>query len=426
MVVIDSITYNDNIDWDQNADGLGYSLALIDHTQDNYQPSAWASQIPLFETTPGAINNFCTQISNNAIVADISCNQIDDGFITTQITGGTPPFTYNWNNGLTTSTITNLSPATYTVTITDFYNCPYVETFNINEPTKLSASTTSTDETLYQASDGTASINVAGGIAPYSYNWSNGSTTATVNNLSPGNYVVNAYDANGCLLNKSVLIAGISCTPLSVNVAVHNETCIGQSDGLLIASNLTNGTPPYSILWSTGSTGTVANILTSGSYALNITDNNGCPFQENFLIEADNIIDVSFNINNVSSANLTDGSIQTVLPNGAGPYSYNWSTGSINQNLNNVGEGIYSVTVSDANGCSEFFNQLIIKNSCVPSIINPNIASQVYQVARFIKSNGIVNINENVSFKAGDYIELENDFEVIIGAEFEATIDGCE
>jgi len=428
-IVIDSVLYNDNIDWDQNADGLGYSLALIDYIQDNGQPTAWASQATNYEITPGVVNNFCEPINNNPVIADISCSGTNDGFIANQVTGGTEPFNYSWSNGANTSIVNNLQPGTYTLTVSDFYNCPYTETINITEPSVLSASINFTDETLYNANDGNASILVSGGATPYTYNWSNGATTPTVNNLSPGNHSVNVLDANGCDINKSVVIGGISCTPLSVNVTVNNETCVGQSDGLLIAGNFSNGMPPYSILWSTGITGTVANNLTSGSYQLTITDALGCPYQNNYTIEADNIIDVSFNINNVSSSNLTDGSIQTVLPNGAGPYNYSWSTSAINQNLNNVGEGVYSVTVSDTNGCSKFFDQLIVGNSCIPSIVqqnNPIIASQSYKVALFIQSNGMVNANEQVSFKAGNYIELTDSFEVTIDAEFEAMIDGCE
>lgn len=87
------------------------------------------------------------------------------------------------------------------------------------------------------------------------------------------------------------------------------------------------------------------------------------------------------------------------------------------------------VTVFDSNGCSEFFDQLVVDNGCIDSIVHQNnlpISSQTYRVAQFIQSNCIVGVNEQVSFKAGNYIELTNDFEVMQGAAFEATIDGCQ
>lgn len=97
--------------------------------------------------------------------------------------------------------------------------------------------------------------------------------------------------------------------------------------------------------------------------------------------------------------------------------------------MTNVGEGIYSVSIIDVNNCSTSFNQLIIDSDCVAFIVQQNntvISTQVYQVAQYIQSNGIVTINQSVNYYAGDYIELTNDFEVIQGAEFEAKIGGCQ
>jgi|GEM_PF-4568493 len=73
---------------------------------------------------------------------------------------------------------------------------------------------------------------------------------------------------------------------------------------------------------------------------------------------------------------------------GAAPYAFSWSNETTNQNLTNVGQGNYNVTITDANGCSEFFDQLTVENDCKPSIIqvtNPAISSQVFQVAQFIQ-----------------------------------------
>jgi len=137
----------------------------------------------------------------------------------------------------------------------------------------------------------------------------------------------------------------------------------------------------------------------------------------------------AFNVNNVSSANISDGAIGVTPSGGIAPYSFSWSTGATSQNLTNISEGTYSVTITDANNCIEFFDQLIVSNDCINSIIQqdrPPLSSQVYKVASFIQSNGTINSNTQVSFKAGDYIELNNDFDVIQGAEFIAEIEGCQ
>jgi len=103
--VLDSVRYNDNIDWTQAADGDGFSLALLDYNLNNEKPTSWNRQISNHKTTPGKANVFCTSIEANAVVANISCNNATDGFISINPSGGTAPFTYVWNNGSTSQTI---------------------------------------------------------------------------------------------------------------------------------------------------------------------------------------------------------------------------------------------------------------------------------------------------------------------------------
>jgi len=348
---LDNVIYDDASPWQINADGAGSSLALIDATADNNQAANWGIQnIP---ATPKAENTFCSGLLTfNTNEVNISCNGINDGFITGNASGGNAPYTYQWTNGATSNTISNLTAGTYTLTLTDAYNCAYIQSYQITEPNALTTNISSTDQSYYQTNDGTANVNVSGGTMPYTYNWSNGAATASVSNLAPGNYSVTVMDAQGCQIVEQFTIMAISCTP----------------------------------------------------------------------------VQAAFTITNESGTNVNDGSIMVSPSGGTAPYTYNWSTGASSQNLSNVDTGNYSVTVTDANGCFEFFDQLVVANDCIASIVHQNnavIASQIYQVGQFIQSNGIVNANEQVSFKAGDYIELTNDFEIIHGAEFEAVIDGC-
>jgi len=580
--IIDTLRYDDILPWDTIPDNGKYSLALIDATIDNSLAVSWGSQA--IYTTPKAENVFCDgSLTFTLTLANVSCNAANDGFITGNALGGNAPYTYQWDNGSNNNTISNLAPGNYTLTLKDNYGCTFINSYQITEPVALSVTVNTTDETYYLTNDGTATINVLGGVFPYTYSWSNGDTNSSITNLSPGNYSVNVVDATGCPFTESITIQAIECNTLtatisktdqtyyqtnngtatvnalgsvapytyswsnggtnssinnlspdsysvnilsatgcslsesisietvdcsvltasvtktdqtyyqindgtaivnvlggvapytyswsngansaslnnlvpgnysidvidaigcpvsetfaidpifcnalSVDVSVTNETCQGQGDGLLIIRNISNGTAPYSMLWSTGITGTVANNLATGNYQLTVTDVNGCPFQNSYQIGSDIDIQASFNISNVSSANLNDGLIEAFPSGGSTPYTFQWSTGTSTQNLSSIGEGVYSVTITDVNGCSRFFDQLIIDNDCVASIVqqnNPAILSQVYHVAQFIKSNGMVNVSEQVGFKAGNYIELTNDFEVIQGAEFDAMIEGCQ
>jgi len=124
-----------------------------------------------------------------------------------------------------------------------------------------------------------------------------------------------------------------------------------------------------------------------------------------------------------------DGSIDLTVVGGASPYTFYWSNSTATEDLSGLPEANYWVSIVDANNCQLLLNNLQVGSSCLASIVHQNypaLISNTYQVANFIKSNGIVNTNELVSFKAGEYIELTDSFEVIIGAEFEAKIDGCE
>jgi len=427
-IFMDTLRYDDGGLWDNVPDEGEYSLAYFVNASNNNDPANWAAQNVF--VSPRAENEFCIPISNNATVADISCNGADDGFIATQLNGGTAPFSYSWDNGAITSIINNLSTGNYSVTITDFYNCPYTESFTITEAAQLSANITSSNQTYYQTNDGSASvINVYGGIPPYSYSWSNGITTAAINNLAPGNYTVDITDANGCLFSESVVIDSIFCNVLIADVTILNETCLGANDGLLILNNTSNGTSPYSKLWSNGITGTVVNNLSPGNYNLTITDIQGCPFEESYTINAATEISITPLISNASSNNVNDGSIDLMVTGGTSPYSYYWSNSVFTEDVSGLAVGSYWVSVTDANDCQVSLTNLTIDTNCPLTIVqqnNPIITSQVYQVGQFIQSNGMVNINEQVAFKAGDYIELVDDFEVIQGADFEAIIEGCQ
>jgi len=371
----------------------------------------------------------CSGFSLIATKTDESYYQANDGEVSATVLG-TAPYSYDWSNGATTASINNLAPNTYSVTVTDAVGCSDTKSANIEaiDCTSFALTANKTDESYYQTNNGTASA-AALGTAPYTYDWSNGATTQTINNLAPNTYSVSVTDAVGCSDDASVSIAAISCSPLAVSVNAVDESCGGSGDGLLVINSVQNGTAPYSYLWSTGITGTVANNLISGSYSLNVTDSKGCSFNDTYNVAPSSAITATSNITSTTSANASDGSIEITVNGGVGPYSFNWSNGAISQNIYGLATGNYSLTIKDSNNCQAMFNNLQIGNDCTPIIIQntkPNVASGIYQVEDFIQSDGVINNDKNVSFKAGQYIELKSNFEVEIGAEFEAIIDGCE
>src|SRR5690606_35687274 len=121
---------------------------------------------------------------------------------------------------------------------------------------------------------GSATATVTGGVAPYTYTWSNGATTQTVNNLSAGSKFVYVTDTNGCSTQQNFIITEPNAMVVNAS-SITRVSCNGQSDGA-IAVAVTGGTAPYTYSWSNNKTGTSINNLSGGSYTVTVTDKNGC------------------------------------------------------------------------------------------------------------------------------------------------------
>ncbi len=161
---------------------------------------------------------------------DITCNFVSNGKATVNVLGGVAPYTYFWSNGATSATAHNLNVGNYTVTITDANNCKTTASVSITQPSALVITASSTNISCYGQNNGSATVSVTGGVAPYTYVWSNGQTGTTLSGLIPGTYVVTVIDANGCSINQSFTII----EPVFVHppVAVNQSFCIGQNTTL--------------------------------------------------------------------------------------------------------------------------------------------------------------------------------------------------
>ena len=149
---------------------------------------------------------------------NLSCFGDMDGSATVEGSGGSGTYTYSWSNGQTTATATGLVAGQYTVTVTDtgVSGCEAVAFVEITEPTELiSEIISSSDVSCFGAGDGTALVNATGGTTPYSYEWSDGQTTAMAGNLAPGNYDVTVTDDNDCTSVSVVEIDG-PAAPLDI------------------------------------------------------------------------------------------------------------------------------------------------------------------------------------------------------------------
>lgn len=286
----------------------------------------------------------------NSTSTNISCNGANNGSATVTPSGGTSPYTYSWSNGTTSSTINNLSAGTYNVTVTDAAGCIKTASVTITEPAAITVNATSTNVTCGGSNNGSATVTASGGTSPYTYLWSNGATTQTINNLSAGNYTVIVTDVNGCTKSTSFTIT--SPTPVTLTTNSTNSTCNGGNNGSATVS-ATGGTSPYSYAWSNGGTTSTINNLSAGTYNVTVTDATGCAKTSTVTITSPSAITLTTSVTNVSCSGGNNGSATVTVNGGTSPYTYLWSNGATTQTINNIPAGTYTVTVADARGCTK-------------------------------------------------------------------------
>ena len=283
---------------------------------------------------------------------DVKCNGGSDGVANLTVAGGFPPYSYLWSNSEVTEDISALSPGNYSVTITDNILCSITASATISNPSLLSSSITVSDVTCFENSDGIADLTVLGGTSPYTFNWDNGSTTEDLSNLSAGIYIVTISDANLCSATASATISKPSAA-LSAYIIANNVSCKGGSNGSTDVT-VSGGTSPYTYLWSNGALTKNITGLSAGSYNLTVTDANLCTTTATVSIsEPLASLTASISKTDVSCFGTVSGSIDLTVSGGTHDYNFLWNIGQITEDISGIGVGIYTVTITDNNGCTE-------------------------------------------------------------------------
>jgi gliding motility-associated-like protein len=432
----------------------------------SYTPSAAeinAGQVDLILTSsgtgPGCANSKDTLriFISDSIVVSLAANPVlcynGTTNITSNVSGGVSPYNYSWSNGNSGTSI-NGSAGAYYLQITDSYGCQSIGNIGISQPDPLGLNMTSLPD--YGACNGSASATGFGGTTPYSFEWSNGTTTPSASNLCTGIDTLTITDANGCTISQSVVIPIPPCSAFSVNIDSLNQvSCFGGNDGAIFTStsggsgnisyqwttippqnssaatllatgyysvtatdengcvdivgttvlqptaitnsithldvssiggndgsataNPSGGTPGYTFSWNpSGQTTQTAVGLTAASggsvYQVQITDANLCSIQDSVMVQQPpcNNLFLGVNTTPVSCNGQNNGSASLTITNGESPYTINWSTGATNVfTLSNQPAGTYSVTVQDKNGCATFKNFSITQPALLTLGLNP-------------------------------------------------------
>ena len=291
----------------------------------------------------------------------ISCNGANDGSITLNLTGGITPVTLIWSDGSTAGTQrNNLSPGTYTVTITDGKPCQIVRTFTIIEPAKLTVGANIThaldcNNTLSGAID----LLVAGGTPPYIYTWSNGSTTEDLTAITSGTYSITVTDTNNCSINNTYTITRPAPITLNVtNSVVFN--CNTKQVQQVNTAQASGGVPPFNYTWSSGTvSGTNGQSMTTnqnGMVIITATDASGCTGTQSFNVDTKLLGDAAFSVSSYATVTYNIFSIFDPIQfenQSTGDYtdfSWNFGDGSVsgeeNPSHSYAKEGTYIVTLT--------------------------------------------------------------------------------
>ena len=305
--------------------------------------------------------------SSIAQTSNLGCTGGATAALNVSGSGGTTPYTYAWSNSGSAAAITGLAAGVYTVTLSDANGCASQSSFAIAPSVPLVSSTTvNAAASCFGSADGVANAQAAGGASPYTYNWSTGNSTSSLNGVLAGNYTVTVTDAQGCTASSTVNITQPAA--LSVNLStVTQVSCNGGNDGVA-ASLASGGTQAYSYSWSNGgSNGIVAN-LSAGTYSLTLTDANGCTATAATTVTEPTALSASLSSTNETCLGDGNGTANVLAAGGSGTYNYLWSSGAAGANVASLTPGYYTVTITDANGCTQVGNTTVGAGAALPTV----------------------------------------------------------
>jgi len=309
-------------------------------------------------------------------------------------------YIYSWSNGFTSQDPTGLPPGNYTVTVTDGALCTSVETYTIADNPNLPMPSAVPTPTTCDLSNGSIDASVTGGVAPFNYLWTINATTQDISNIPSGNYILTVTGANGCTNTISVDVTNSNPSFNIIEVIFANNVCNGTPNGSINLTVLPIGSYNYS--WSSGAIGQSINGLISGTYGVTVSAGGSCTLTEVYFVpDQSNAPDISSSISD-ATCNGSDGAIDLTVSGGTPNYTYEWSNGSLTEDLAGIPAGNYMVTVTDAAGCAQ------MATMTVGQISDLALSTVVTNVLCFGGSNGAIDLNATGSNGPFTYLWSNN------------------
>lgn len=310
------------------------------------------------DTTSATVSN-SSQATITLTPTHTSCGQ-NNGAIQSNISGGNGPFTYSWNSGQTTANLTNITSGNYTLTLTDASGCSSQQSITINPSTSIQVIANLVQNENCSQQNGSVSSAVTGGNAPYSYVWSNGTTTANLSNIGAGNYHVIVKDQQGCEAASNTITV-TNQAGFTTSIQKIDPTCQNPTGSISITT--TGGTAPFSYQWNSGQTSATINNINAGTYEVLITDQAGCQKTETIVVNPFTPIIATVETVAANCAQ-ADGQVRVSIEQGNGPFTYSYTPNVGNQSsLNTLIAGTYSVTITNNEGCTTTKDFSIFQNT---------------------------------------------------------------
>ncbi|MBK8854028.1 MAG: hypothetical protein IPN10_07915 [Saprospiraceae bacterium] len=302
-------------------------------------------------------NNFVVQIilgQPSAVISDFTTSPETgydkNGQAEIRAMGGTPPYTYLWNTNEMTNIISGLSSGNYTVTISDKNNCILIRSVDVKRESKFPLTgeiKINKDIICFGESTGELEVFAQGGIAPYTYEWSDGGTEKIKNNIKAGNYVVVIKDS----LENNFTAQIILSQPSEIIVEFMSSPEVAYEKNGKTETKVIGGTTPYTYLWNTGDNSPNLQFLNAGTYTVTITDQNNCTVSASTTIQRISEFPLSLDVNilqNIKCYGDQTGVIEARPFGGLPPYLYQWSNGSEVYKIEQLQSGNYKITVTDS------------------------------------------------------------------------------
>lgn len=295
------------------------------------------------------VNSNNTTFSPGLTTTNSSCVNAT-GTATIAPSGGTSPYHYVWSNTDTSATISNLSPGSYDVTITDANGCSTSAAAAVGTATGPTATDSVANVLCFGGSTGSVTVTVSGGTGNLTYAWNNSDENASISGLEAGNYTLTITDANNCSFTLSATVSQPSAA-LTLADSTISVPCYGDTSGAVYLQ-VSGGTPGYSFSWNNSATTQNLTGLGAGSYSVTVTDANNCTTSAPAVISQPTALVVTPGVVNTTSQNPNGGSAWVTISGGTPPYSILWGNSDTYDTLTHLSADTYAVTVSDSLGCS--------------------------------------------------------------------------